>query len=403
MDHCLTLLKSTSQCAAPCSSSSMQTRGAVNHFVPDAAGSLPNSESRYGLDPESLPSAVKVMAQDQAQWQGKVYVSEPPSPLPPLATTSCCVEDKVKQVSSSASPFSIRATSYCFPCDGQTTQLSHLPLGALISPLAGVNFGQGEAAVLLLAIDVSVQALRGGHLEFITHQICSLLSSLNSVDEDNVADARVGLITYDSRVHLYDLSPVLSRPHMLVLTESDEIQLPISSGLLVPLRDCIDNINRATEIKQYVDISAASTWEDCKGTHRSYLTDVPVFLRRIPALPVKKRRRRGVRSGRIVKVKALLAHSPDLMNYPEKLPDHLRGCFFRLASRRNLAPLGASLAPLGGLKVELAVRPRRFRRRGSGGANLGNLQPLSRAAPHRQENMPWNAAHTGDFYWELVK
>ncbi|KAK7933278.1 hypothetical protein WMY93_004174 [Mugilogobius chulae] len=103
---------------------------------------------------------------------------------------------------------------------------------------------------------------------------------------------------------------------------------------------------------------------------------------RIPALPVRRRRRRrGVRSGRLVKVKALLAHSPDLMNHPEKFPDYLRPCFLRLASRRNLAPLGASLVPLGGLKVELAVRPRRVRRRGSGGANLGNLQPLSRAAP----------------------
>ncbi|XP_072289583.1 protein transport protein Sec24C [Eucyclogobius newberryi] len=297
------------------------TSGAVKHFVPDAVGQSPISESRYGLDPESLPSAVKVMDQDQAQWEGKVYVSEPLSRLPPLATTSCTVEDK-----GGASPFAIRATSYCFPCDGQTTQLSHLPLGALISPLAGVNFGQntvpdcteseciagcgscgafmcpamgwqdcgqryscpfcgklsevswqfyqptkgaegvrvdnnkrpelcmgsyevinsqkGEAGALLLAVDVSVQALRGGHLEFITHQIRTLLSSLNGEDDD----VRVGLITYDGRVHLYDLSPALSRPHMLVITESDQLQLPVSSGLLVPLRDCVDAINSVLQL-----------------------------------------------------------------------------------------------------------------------------------------------------------
>ncbi|XP_055080344.1 protein transport protein Sec24C [Periophthalmus magnuspinnatus] len=301
------------------------TPGAVKRFVPDAVGQSPNSESRYGLDPESLPSAVKVMAEDQAQWEGKVYVSEPPSRLPPLPTTSCTIEDK-----GSASPFAIRATSYCFPCDAQTTQLSHLPLGTLISPLAGVNFGQSplpdcteseciagcsfcgafmcpamgwqdcgqryscpfcgkvsevawqfyqptkgaegvrvdkekrpelcmgsyevihsqksEAAALLLALDVSVQALRGGHLEFITHQIRTLLASLNGEDEDTLAHVRVGLMTYDNRVHLYDLSPALSRPHMLVITETDDLQMPISGGLLVPLKDSIDSVNSVLQL-----------------------------------------------------------------------------------------------------------------------------------------------------------
>lgn len=298
--------------------------------IPDAAAQertlqSPNSESRYGLNPESLPSAVKVMAEDQGQWEGKVYVSEAIASLPPLATTICTVEDK-----GSAGPFAIRATSYCFPSDGQTALLSHLPLGALISPLAGVNHGQntlpdcteseciggcsscgalmcpamgwqdcgqrfhcpfcgkltdvpwqfyqptkgvegvrvdkdkrpelsmgsyevinsqqGEAAVLLLAIDVSVQSLRGGHLEFITHQIRSLLTSLNGEDGDSFADVCVGLMTYDSRIHLYDLSPALSRPHMLVITESDELQLPVVGGLLVPLKDCIDSINSVLQL-----------------------------------------------------------------------------------------------------------------------------------------------------------
>ena len=55
---------------------------------------------------------------------------------------------------------------------------------------------------------------------------------------------RVGLMTYDSRIHLYDLSPALSRPHMLVVTETEDFQLPVREGLLVPLRDCVDSIDR---------------------------------------------------------------------------------------------------------------------------------------------------------------
>lgn len=38
---------------------------------------------------------------------------------------------------------------------------------------------QGEAAALLLAIDVSVSALRGGHLEFVTQEIQMLLNFMN--------------------------------------------------------------------------------------------------------------------------------------------------------------------------------------------------------------------------------
>lgn len=37
---------------------------------------------------------------------------------------------------------------------------------------------QGEPAALLVAIDVSASALRGGHLEFVTQQILALLNSL---------------------------------------------------------------------------------------------------------------------------------------------------------------------------------------------------------------------------------
>ncbi|GLD54386.1 protein transport protein Sec24C-like protein, partial [Lates japonicus] len=308
------------------------SRGSVSEFVPSAAvqdrnitPQSPNSESRYGLDPELLPSAVKVIAEDRAEWEGKVFVSEPFSRLPPLATTSCIIEDR-----GNASPFAIRSTSYCVPCEGQTALLSRLPVGALVTPLAKQNAGEkplpvctepecvvgcgwcgasmcpamgwqdcgqrfycpfcgklsevpwqhyqptkgvegvrvdkdkrpelcmgsyeiiksqkGEPAALLLALDVSASALRGGYLEFVTQQIHSLLTSLNREDGDAFSDVRVGLMTYDSRIHLYDLSPALSRPHMLVITETEDLQLPVREGLLVPLKHCLDSINSVLQL-----------------------------------------------------------------------------------------------------------------------------------------------------------
>lgn len=51
-------------------------------------------------------------------------------------------------------------------------------------------------------------------------------------------------MTYDGKIHLYDLSPALSRPHMLVITETEDLQLPVREGLLVSLNDCMDSIDR---------------------------------------------------------------------------------------------------------------------------------------------------------------
>lgn len=73
---------------------------------------------------------------------------------------------------------------------------------------------------------------------------CSSLHTSCREDSGALSDVRIGLMTYDTRVHLYDLSPVLSRPHMLVITDTEDLQLPVREGLLVPLKVCIESINR---------------------------------------------------------------------------------------------------------------------------------------------------------------
>ncbi|XP_041691975.1 protein transport protein Sec24C [Coregonus clupeaformis] len=308
--------------------------------------SSPSSESRYGLHPQLLPSAVRVMEEDRTAWEGKVFVSKPNSSLPPLATTDCVMEDR-----GNCSPRFILSTSYCVPCEGQTALQSHLPLGALVAPLARLHTGErplsvcmeadtvkgcGEcgaymcsamgwqdcgqrfycpfcgklcevgwqhyqptlgvegnrvdreqrpelslgsyeildsqqdvpAAVLLLAVDVSAAALRGGQLELISQQLLSLLTSLNREEGAVQSDVRVGLMTYDSRIHLYDLSPALSRPHMLVVTETEDLQLPVREGLLVPLKDCIDSID---SVLQRIPLFSAE-FEEASGV----LLELPV-------------------------------------------------------------------------------------------------------------------------------
>ncbi|MED6248142.1 hypothetical protein ATANTOWER_027532 [Ataeniobius toweri] len=305
---------------AALSKGSINTAALDHNLTPQSS----NPESRYGLNPELLPSAVKVMAEDRTEWEGKSFISEHFSRLPPLPTTPCVIED-----GGNVSPLAVRSVTYCVPCDGQTALLSRLPLGALVTPFSkqiacekpiplcrdtdcvvgcrfcgaamcpamgwqdcgqrfycpfcgkfsevpwqqyqptkgveGVrvdkdkrpelsmgsyeilNSEKGEPAALLLAIDVSSSALRGGHLEFVAQQIQTLLASLNR-EGDPSSDIRVGLMTYDSRIHLYDLSPELSRPHMLVITETEDLQLPVREGLLVSLKDCKESIDSVLQL-----------------------------------------------------------------------------------------------------------------------------------------------------------
>ncbi|KTG32671.1 hypothetical protein cypCar_00004020, partial [Cyprinus carpio] len=280
------------------------------------------TESRYGLDPHLLPSVVQVIKEDRIQWEGKVFVSECRSSVPPLSSTQCTLEDR-----GNATPRFIRCTSYSFPVEAQSAQKSHLPLGAIVCPLARPEKGErdvpvceagdcvkgcahcgafmspamswqdcgqrfycpfchklnevpwqsyqptnqgrrvdcekkpelslgsyeilekqtGKAAVLLLAIDVSASAMRAGQLDHICKQISSQLQALNGPGETDRSDLRVGLMTYDSRIHLYNLSPALSRPHMMVITDCEELELPVVEGLLVPLKDCRHILERVLQ------------------------------------------------------------------------------------------------------------------------------------------------------------
>ncbi|XP_067295337.1 protein transport protein Sec24C [Pseudorasbora parva] len=290
-----------------------------SYSLPTSPVSNSKTESRYGLDPQLLPSVVQVIKEDKIQWEGKVFVSESKSSVPPLSSTQCTLEDR-----GNATPNFIRCTSYSFPVEAQSAQKSHLPLGAIVCPLARgehnvpvceagdcvkgcvhcgafmspamswqdcgqrfhcpfcdkltevpwqsyqptnqgrrVDWGNkpelslgsyeilekqtGKAAVLLMAIDISASAMRTGQLDHICQQISSQLQALNGPDENDQSDLRVGLMTYDSRIHLYNLSPALSRPHMMVIVDCEELELPVVEGLLVPLKDCIHIADRVLQ------------------------------------------------------------------------------------------------------------------------------------------------------------
>ena len=63
----------------------------------------------------------------------------------------------------------------------------------------------------------------------------TLLSTLDDLPGHN--RTKIGVITYDSAVHFYNLKASLSQPQMLVVPEVNEIFLPQLDDLLVNLQD----------------------------------------------------------------------------------------------------------------------------------------------------------------------
>ncbi|KAK7933593.1 hypothetical protein WMY93_004489 [Mugilogobius chulae] len=107
-----------------------------------------------------------------------------------------------------------------------------------------------------------------------------------------------------------------------------------------------------------------------------YLADVPDCLLRVNAPVPRKRKRRGVQAGRLVKLKAWLALSPDVVG-SSVIPQDYRTLLRYYLSRRTSVSVGTWLLPVVGELEEIyALCPRRSSssRASGGGVIPGNLQ-----------------------------
>eukprot|EP00126_Sphaerothecum_destruens_P001938 Sdes_comp15376_c0_seq1m4250 len=101
----------------------------------------------------------------------------------------------------------------------------------------------------IFLIDVSYQSVQSGMLNVAVHGIRSFLDSLPVVQRpDSSGDyhpQKVGIITFDKAVHFYNISSYLSQPQMLVVSDIEEMFLPVNEGILVNVdesRHVIDDL-----------------------------------------------------------------------------------------------------------------------------------------------------------------
>ncbi|KAK6494003.1 protein transport protein Sec24D-like isoform X1 [Huso huso] len=95
------------------------------------------------LDPDSIPSITQVIEDDKVRRGGQTYTTNTRGQVPPLVTTDCLVQDQ-----GNASPRFIRCTTYTFPCTADLAKQCHVPLAAVMRPLATVP--QNETPLYLV-------------------------------------------------------------------------------------------------------------------------------------------------------------------------------------------------------------------------------------------------------------
>ncbi|XP_065891062.1 protein transport protein Sec24D-like isoform X2 [Dysidea avara] len=84
----------------------------------------------------------------------------------------------------------------------------------------------------IFMIDVSVTSLHLGLLSMLSQQMLKVLEKLPR-DEGGSCPIQVGFVTYDKSLHFYNVLGSLAQPQMMVLTDVEEVFVPIVDGFLV--------------------------------------------------------------------------------------------------------------------------------------------------------------------------
>ncbi|KAJ3327752.1 COPII subunit, partial [Blyttiomyces sp. JEL0837] len=90
-----------------------------------------------------------------------------------------------------------------------------------------------QPVVIIFVIDVSYPAVQSGMVAVAARTILESLDKIPNTDNRT----KVGFITVDSALHFYNLSSSISEPQMLVVSDLDDVFVPLPYDLLVPLTE----------------------------------------------------------------------------------------------------------------------------------------------------------------------
>ncbi|KAG0465602.1 hypothetical protein HPP92_019766 [Vanilla planifolia] len=113
-------------------------------------------------------------------------------------------------------------------------------------------------AVFFFLIDVSVNAIRTGA----TAAACSAISQAIT-DLPEGPRTMVGIATFDSAIHFYNLKRALQQPLMLIVPDVQDVYTPLQSDLIVPVVECCQHLEQLLE-------SIPTMFEDNKVTDSAF-------------------------------------------------------------------------------------------------------------------------------------
>jgi protein transport protein SEC24 len=94
-----------------------------------------------------------------------------------------------------------------------------------------------QAAVYLFVLETTPVAIETGYLKIVCD---SLLDNLESLPGDS--RTQIGFITFNKYVQFYNLSKEFAQPAQINVCDVDDCFVPCPEGLLVPLKDNMDNV-----------------------------------------------------------------------------------------------------------------------------------------------------------------
>ncbi|KAH0506478.1 Protein transport protein Sec24A [Microtus ochrogaster] len=112
-----------------------------------------------------------------------------------------------------------------------------------------------QPPVYLFVFDVSHNAIETGYL----NSVCqSLLDNLDLLPGNT--RTKIGFITFDSTIHFYSLQEGLSQPQMLIVSDIDDVFIPMPENLLVNLNESKEEIHLTPSTDFYKKLAL-----DCSG------------------------------------------------------------------------------------------------------------------------------------------
>ncbi|CAF1314310.1 unnamed protein product [Adineta steineri] len=90
-----------------------------------------------------------------------------------------------------------------------------------------------EPPAFIFMIDVSYNSVRSGLVEYICHILKTELLNYLPKDKDaETSNIRVGFATFDKQIHFYNIKNTLGQPQMMIVSDLEDIFVPLLDGFL---------------------------------------------------------------------------------------------------------------------------------------------------------------------------